>query len=202
MTYSSKPDFTLSVLGFDYGLVNSGLVRTYWRYTRGTLQGWVSIWKAPPLGSLKDYRRRNYDYLYAKIGTLNTSLKHISHDLLVIDADLMEVYWGKRLDAVIKAFFLGMAYHTYGEEGVMVVPPRDVRGFVNMAPSAKKVEVQERALAIITPYLATPDKVKEMSSHEKDALILTFIGLVKTRFEEAIDDTGVFNRDTFNQILS
>jgi hypothetical protein len=117
-----------------------------------------------------------------------------------VDWNENEVFWGSRTPAVTKAFLVGYLYRVFVSKLYipLILPPRTVRGVLDLDQTADKTRVWERFQSQLSP--ATREVFDLANEHVRDAVILAWIA-GKTLTTPAVGDelesgTGGVDNDT------
>jgi len=169
---------TKHIVGYDYGVRGHGLVLYICDSVGGRVRGVASRHDVPLLGSIKDVK--SYDDI-AKYGDkLIDTIAFLNPDMVAIDADVYEIFWGKRKDTLIKGFIMGQLVGRLGRSFVMFLPPKEVRRFWGFDRKLKKQELQVFARSILeSGPLLNQEILDTFSIHEMDAMILAYIAAEK-----------------------
>lgn len=150
-------------------------------------------------GVVVDYTTTPYAPIkaYDEYGKLLDLTRVIVRDVLstradhyVLDASLYEVFWGRRGYAVIKAVFIGML-DGLSKHKLVTIPPAAVRSFFNLPPRTGKKKIHDKVKKYVLPKIVNASII-EWNSHKYDALLLSYIGLIKLYYPEEINVAGVY----------
>lgn len=182
------------IVGYDYGTKEHGVVVFYPSVKDGDVFGKVDLVKIKTLYDIKDLR--DVKDLPMALGVMNSlliELTSLGFDVIAVDADLHEVYWGRRKATGIKFLFLGLLYRAceYLGAKIFFVTPGQVRRFWNLPSVVRKNELHDVALRCISQRLVDPSIVDKMTHHEVDALIIAHYAAVNLMTPERVHE-GVF----------